>query len=149
MNEKSWVEKYRPEKYSEIRGQEVTIQKVKSFIEDFKARDKKSLILYGPPGTGKTTIAHVSAKETGSEIFELNASDLRNKASLAEILKPAIEQRPLFKQNKIILVDEVDGISKVDWGGLTELESLLELSQIPVIITANDIWDKKFNIIRK
>ena len=149
MNEKSWVEKYRPEKYSEIRGQEVTIQKVKSFIEDFKARDKKSLILYGPPGTGKTTIAHVSAKETGSEIFELNASDLRNKGKLNEVLKPAIEQRPLFKQNKIILVDEVDGISKVDWGGLTELESLLELSQIPVIITANDIWDKKFNIIRK
>lgn len=149
MTEKSWVEKYRPSKYIEIRGQEATIQKVKTFIENFENSDKKSLILYGPPGTGKTTIAHVSAKETNSEIFELNASDLRNKGKLNEVLKPAIEQRPLFKQNKIILVDEVDGISKVDWGGLAELESLLELSQIPIIITANDIWDKKFNTIRK
>jgi len=54
----------------------------------------------------------------------------------------------LFEKNKIILVDEVDGISKFDWGGLTELLLLVETSKIPIIITANDIWDKKFSSLR-
>jgi replication factor C large subunit len=110
---------------------------------------KKAALLHGPPGTGKTTLAHVFAKETNSEIFELNASDLRNKDKLQETLKPAMEQKSLFKSRKIILVDEVDGISTVDRGGIGELLNLIEESKYPVIITANDIWDKKFNDLRR
>jgi replication factor C large subunit len=84
-----------------------------------------------------------------SEIFELNASDLRNRISLQETLKPAIEQKSLIKKNKIILVDEVDGISVSDYGGLGELLSLIELTSFPVIITANDVWGKKLSALRK
>ena len=93
-------------------------------------------------------MAIVAAKEAGAELFELNASDLRNKKKLQEVLKPALEQKSLLSQNKIILVDEVDGISKVDYGGLAELLVLIEESNIPIIITANDIWDRKFNSLR-
>ncbi|MFH1327066.1 MAG: replication factor C large subunit [archaeon] len=164
--EQNWVEKYRPQYFAEIKGQEIAVQKVKQFVENFafrkgetmtvqkllKARGanpKRSLILHGPPGTGKTTLAHVAAKESGSEIFELNASDLRNKTKLQEILKPALEQKSLLKENKLILVDEIDGISKVDYGGLSELLILVETSVYPVIITANDIWNKKFGSLRR
>jgi len=42
----------------------------------------------------------VVAKETNSEIFELNASDFRNKANIQEILKPSIEQKSLIKKTK-------------------------------------------------
>ena len=72
-----WVERYRPRKFSEIKGQENAIDKLKSFIKNF-GKGKNAMILYGPPGTGKTTLAYVAAGETNSEIFELNASDLRN-----------------------------------------------------------------------
>jgi len=154
MSDQSWVEKYRPKVSSDIRGQELNIEKVKEFVERFfSLKDdkiqKKAIILYGPPGTGKTTIAYVIAKETNSELFELNASDFRDKNRLKETLKPALEQKSLFKKNKIILVDEVDGISKVDSGGVTELEILIKATQVPIIITANDIWDKRFGSIRK
>jgi len=40
---------------------------------------KRACLLSGPPGIGKTTIACSAAKEINAELFELNASDLRNK----------------------------------------------------------------------
>ena len=144
----TWVEKYRPVGFNEIVGQNEAIEKVVFFLKNF-GNGKKAVLLHGPPGTGKTTLAQVTAKETNSEIFELNASDLRNKGNLQETLKPAIEQKSLFKDKKIILVDEVDGISAVDRGGISELISLIDSAKYPVIITANDIWDKKFNDLRK
>jgi replication factor C large subunit len=149
-----WTEKHRPKNFEDIKGQNDAILKVKNFINNFSpirthGGFKKALILHGPPGTGKTTLAHVVAQNTNSEIFELNASDLRNKAKLNEILRTATEQKPLTKQNKIILVDEVDGISKADWGGITELISIINSTNYPIMITANNIWHKKLAPLRK
>lgn len=143
-----WTEKYRPKFYGEVRGQNIAVEKVREFAR-YKGGLKKALILYGPPGTGKTALAYAAANETNSEMFELNASDLRNKEKLNEILRPAIEQQSLSKKNKILLVDEVDGISGVDRGGLNLLIELIESTTYPIIITANDIWGKKFSVLRK
>ena len=145
---KNWVEKYRPKSFDEIVGQEEAIEMVKKYISNFPDK-KKSIVLNGLPGIGKTTIVHVLSNEIGHEIFELNASDLRNKSSMNLKLKPVIEQKPLFKNNKIILVDEVDGISGTDRGGVSELVSLIEDSKYPIICTANDVWNKKLSPLRK
>ncbi len=143
-----WTEKYRPKKLEEIKGQDNIILNLKEFLRNF-GKKKNAILLYGPPGTGKTSLAYVIANETDSEIFELNASDLRNKEKLKGVLKPAVEQKSLKKTNKIILVDEVDGISETDYGGLSELIGIIESSSYPIIITANDIWDRKFSTLRK
>ncbi len=145
----TWVEKYRPKYFEQIKGQDEAIQKILSFIKDF-GKKKKAIVLYGPPGTGKTTLAYAIANEKNSEIFELNASDLRNKTKLKEILRPAMEQKSLIKKEKIILVDEVDGISgQTDFGGVTELIAIIESTTYPIIITANDIWKKNLSELRK
>ncbi len=147
---KNWTEKYRPKFLADLKGQEQAVVKLREFLEHFgRPRSKNALALHGPPGVGKTTLAHVAANELGFELFELNASDLRNKDKLHEILRPATEQRSLMKKGKIILVDEVDGISGVDRGGLTELIRLIESTSHPLILTANDIWDRKFSPLRK
>ncbi len=143
-----WTEKYRPKTLEEIKGQEQPIEQIKSFIQNFPNK-KKAILLGGAPGIGKTTIAHVFAKHLDKEIFELNASDLRNKLKLQQVLKPAIQQKSLLKDDKIILIDEVDGISGSDRGGIPELVRLISETPYPVIATANDIWHRKLSPLRK
>jgi replication factor C large subunit len=144
-----WTEKYRPVNFEDIKGQESSLKQIREFVENFKKGRKKAILLNGGPGVGKTTIAHVIANESNSEIFELNASDLRNKKKLDEILKPALEQKSLFSKGKLILVDEVDGITGQDRGGVTELIRLIQDSYFPIIMTANDAWAKKLSPLRK
>jgi len=143
-----WCEKYRASCFADIKGQDLAIDQIKDFLKNFPK--KKAAILHGPAGTGKTSLAYAIAFETDSEILELNASDLRNKQKIAEIIRPASMQRPLFKKNKIILIDEVDGISAIkDMGGLVELLSIISKTSFPIIVTANDIWHKKFSLLRR
>jgi len=144
-------EKYRPKRFPEIIGQDLAIERLKYFIESFNkgTAKKKAVLLHGPAGTGKTTLAYVLANELGSEIFELNASDLRNRQKLDEVLKPSTLQSSLFsKAGKIILIDEVDGVTATEYGGLSELIMLIEKTKFPIIITCNDVWQSKFNLLR-
>jgi len=145
---KTLCEKYRCRCFADVKGQDLAIKELKKFVQQFP--NKKSIVLYGQAGTGKTSLAHVLASELNLEIFELNASMLRNRQKLDEILKPALQQKSLFSKGKIILIDEVDGVSGYqDRGGIGELVYLIDKSSFPIVITANDIWDKKFSSIRK
>jgi replication factor C large subunit len=148
LNNVPWCEKYRVNGLGDIRGQDLAVDKVKGFLDVFPK--KKAVVLHGAPGIGKTSLAYAVAAELGSEILELNASDFRNKDKILSIVGPASQQSSLFGKGKIILIDEVDGISAMkDRGGLTALLGLLEESSFPVIITANDIWNKKFSSLRR
>jgi len=143
-----WCEKYRVHGIEDIKGQDLAVDKVKMFLKSFPK--KKAIVLHGSPGVGKTSLAYAVSAEMGAEILELNASDFRNKAKISEIVGPASRQASLFGKGKIILIDEVDGISAMkDRGGLVTLLGLLSKSAFPIIITANDIWNKKFSMLRK
>lgn len=146
MKNLSLPEKYRATKYEEIIGQDVAIQEVKQFLKDFPK--KKAMILYGPAGTGKTSIVVAAAKENNLEIMELNSSDLRNRKKLEEVLKPAAEQMSLFKKGKIILMDEVDGVTGTDIGGIPELLRVIDTTKHPIIMTCNDVWQTKLAPVR-
>lgn len=141
------IEKYRPKKFEDIKGQDIVISEINRFYKSFPV--EKALILNGPAGVGKTSLAIALSKEYNLELFELNASDLRNRQSLDLVLKPSLEQKSLFKKGKLILMDEADGITTTDNGGLAELIFLIEKTSYPIIITVNDIWKKKFSLLRK
>jgi replication factor C large subunit len=149
------AEKYRPNSYKEIIGQQEAIREIERFMQEFPQalksipRTKKALILHGPAGTGKTTIVHCLAKEHDLDIFELNSSDLRNRLKLEEVLKPASKQQSLFKRGKILLMDEVDGVTGTDRGGVPELIRIIQKSAHPIIMTGNDVWDSKFSQLRQ
>jgi len=140
-------DKYKATCFADIKGQELASSKIKAFIKQFPK--KRAIILHGPPGTGKTSFAYALATELNSEIFELNASHLRNKEQLQKILFPATSQASLFEKGKIILVDEVEGVTSSERGGIPELIDIINATSFPIIITANNIWDRKFSELRK
>ena len=149
-NSQVWTMKYLPKKLADVEGQDSQREQVRKFVQDYKRQKKKSMLIYGAPGCGKTSAVYALANELGLEVFELNASDFRNKDAIERILGSAIKQRSLFGRGKVILVDELDGVSGTkDRGGMPALIKLLKESVFPVVLVANDPFIKKFSALRK
>jgi replication factor C large subunit len=146
---KPWVQKYQPKKLNDIIGQSKAITEVYNFWRGFKNSRKKAALLYGPPGCGKTSLIHALAEQEALEVVEINASDFRNKDQIEKILKPATQQVSIFGARKIILVDEVDGMSgQKDRGGVKAIIEIIKKTKFPIIMTANDAWSAKLKTLR-
>lgn len=144
----SWTQKYRPSTSKDLCGIDSSVEKIKDYIARYKP-GMKALLINGPPGCGKTSSVYAIANDLKLEVFELNASDDRNKDSIISTAGSAMQQGSLFGTRKIILLEEIDGISESeDRGGVTELVNLIPKSRYPVIMTANDPWDRKFSNLR-
>ena len=142
--------KYQPKKTSEIIEQDTAIKKLKDFVINFKKQKKNAALIYGPSGVGKTISVHVLADELDLEILEVNASDVRNTDQINSLVGSAVGQMSLFSKGKIILVDEVDGLSGMkDRGGLQAIIKIIEKSSFPLILTITNPWDYKFNKLRR
>lgn len=139
-----WTYKYEPNSISDIAGQ----PNIPQLLKCIKNKQQGTL-LFGPTGTGKTSSIHAIAKELNLEILELNASDLRNKDSIKSIIGTSSQQLSLFNKEKIILIDEIDGLSRRDRGALQELSKIIQQTKYPIILICNDPYNKKFKDIKK
>lgn len=142
-----WAEKYRPESLEDYRGASKQKKELKQHIENWEQGDKP-VLLHGPAGTGKTSLVEALANDLGYELVETNASDVRTKKKLKSELKEATRQASFFGKNKLILIDEVDGMGRSDRGGTQELNEIVDGSRFPVVMTANDAYDSKIRTLR-
>lgn len=142
-----WVQKYRPDSLSDYRGASKQKKKLKEWAEDWEQGDKP-VILHGQAGTGKTSLVEALANDLGYELVETNASDVRTKSALKSELKEATRQQSFFGGKKLILVDEVDGMSSTDRGGTSELAKIVDGTRFPLVMTANDAYDSKIKTLR-
>lgn len=146
-----WTEKYRPKTFDDILGNQKEIKLIKNWVEKWKAgTPQKALLLVGPPGTGKTTIAHIIGNEF-SDFVELNASDKRSYDILMNTIGEASATKSLFdsEDSKLIILDEIDGISgNDDKGGARAINKIVKEGKHPIIMAANDEYSKRLTSIK-
>ena len=143
-----WSEKYRPQIISDMVGNEESRAAIMEWFAKWK-KGTKPLLLVGPPGIGKTTMAYLLAKQFGYDMIGLNASDVRSKSRINEILTPVLGNASVLG-TPMIFVDEVDGIhGRGDYGGAAALVDILKEPTVPIVLAANDDTQDKMKSIRK
>ncbi|MFH1327064.1 MAG: replication factor C small subunit [archaeon] len=109
-----WTEKYRPNKFSEVVGQDPIIKRVESLTESLNI---PHLLFAGPAGTGKSTLALIVVKTLFKEnwkenYLELNASDERGINIVREKVKNFARTKSLGNVPfKVIFLDEADALT--------------------------------------
>jgi replication factor C large subunit len=142
-----WTEKYKPSKISEIKTNNKEAISIKEFIKTYK---RGSIIIYGPTGNGKTSSIYTIANELNYEVIEVNASDFRNKEKIQSIVGNSSKQKSLFNKGKIILIDEIEGLSGTrDRGAIPTLSKIIDESNHTIILTTIDPYSSKFQPLRK
>ncbi|KAJ7638310.1 hypothetical protein FB45DRAFT_1023114 [Roridomyces roridus] len=159
-----WTTRYAPQNIKEICGNKTQVEKLQQWLKDWPASVKcgfkkpgkhgmnvyRAVLITGPPGIGKTTSAHMVAKLEGFTPIELNASDARSKklvengmnvnnTSLDAYIAGSRERDGVTITDRTVLImDEVDGMSSGDRGGVGALNAMIKKSKVPIICIAND-----------
>ena len=136
-----WPELYRPKRLEYVVGNVETLRTIKAWVLSWKngIPEKRAILLIGPPGTGKTATVGALANELDMELVEFNSSDKRNRDSIETLVWRAASQQTLDGRPRIILLDEVDGLSGTsDRGGVGAISKVINDTVHPIIMTAND-----------
>lgn len=160
-----WTVKYAPTSMMQICGNKTQVDKLQNWLRNWHQNAKynftklgkdgsgghRAVMIHGPPGIGKTTAAHLVAKLEGFDIVESNASDTRSKKLMEASLKGVLDNKSLMgyfgrgvetvdktKQKLVLIMDEVDGMSAGDRGGVGQLAAICRKTSIPIICICNE-----------
>ncbi|PKI84275.1 hypothetical protein MVES_001525 [Malassezia vespertilionis] len=162
-----WTDKYAPQQLKELVGNKSNVEKLQAWLHEWpksrKAQFKKpgpnatntfkAMLISGSPGIGKTTAVHLVCAMEGYQPLELNASDTRSKKLLESALSDTINNRSIqgwmqgsndtsngvhITDHTVIIMDEVDGMSGGDRGGVGAINALIRKTQVPIICICND-----------
>lgn len=161
-----WTVRYAPQQLSQICGNQAAVGKLQRWLSAFPKNQRtkfklpgadgsgafRAVMIHGPPGIGKTTAAHLVAKLEGYDTVEFNASDTRSKKLVETGLKGVLSTTSLMgyfggpgttevdasKKKLVLIMDEVDGMSGSDRGGVGALAAVCKKTQIPMILICNE-----------
>jgi replication factor C subunit 1 len=160
-----WTVRHAPKTLGQICGNKTQVEKLGRWLRAFPKNQRtkfkmpgpdgsgtfRAVMIHGPPGIGKTTAAHLVAKLEGYDIVESNASDTRSKKLIETSLKGVLSTTSLMgyfsagadpveanKKKIVLIMDEVDGLSAGDRGGVGAIAAVAKKSQIPMILICNE-----------
>ena len=146
--------KYRPQTFDEVVGQEAVITTLKNSIKDNKI--SHAYLFCGPRGTGKTTMARIFAKALNCEkgqgtqcnecsncksitigdhpdVIEIDAASNSSVESVRDLIENVAYQ-PIKSKYKIYIIDEVHNMSNAAFNAL--LKTLEEPPDFVIFILA-------------
>ncbi|KAH8705716.1 replication factor RFC1 C terminal domain-containing protein [Talaromyces proteolyticus] len=165
VDDRLWTTKYAPTSMNMICGNKGQVEKLQTWLRNWRANAKKNfkmpgkdgsglyraVMIHGPPGIGKTTAAHVVANLEGYDVVETNASDTRSKKLVEGGLLGVLDTTSLQgyfsgegktvesqKRNLVLIMDEVDGMSAGDRGGVGALAAAAKKTNVPLILICNE-----------
>ncbi|KAL4876087.1 replication factor RFC1 C terminal domain-containing protein [Aspergillus karnatakaensis] len=165
VDDRLWTSKYAPTSMNMICGNKTAVEKLQAWLRDWRKNAKsgfkkagkdglglyRSVMIHGPPGIGKTTAAHLVAQLEGYDVVESNASDTRSKklvetgllgvldtTSLQGYFSTSDEKVDSGKKNLVLIMDEVDGMSAGDRGGVGAMAAIAKKTRIPLILICNE-----------
>jgi replication factor C subunit 1 len=130
-----WVDHYKPTKLSEVIGHRETIEDLYKWLSSWTAKTKP-ILMTGPPGIGKTTLAHLIAKRCKYDVIEVNASEERSANAIKKLFQTATTSN--IAHQRLMILDEVDGMSSGDRGGIGEIARAMDTITFPLICIANE-----------
>ena len=106
--EKVFEQSLRPKEWDDFIGQEKIKKNIKIMLQAAKARNEAvdHLLFCGGPGLGKTTLSHLVAQTSGSNLRIVSGPSIQKPGDLAAILTSLSEKDILF-------IDEIHRLNKI------------------------------------
>ena len=140
MSEFALYRKYRPEKFTEVLGQEHIIGVLEGALKEDSI--SHAYLFAGSRGTGKTSIARILARETGcsdKDLYEIDAASNRGIDDIRE-LRESVHTLPFESPYKVYIIDEVHMLTKEAFNAL--LKTLEEPPKHVIFILATTEFEK-------
>ncbi len=132
--------KYRPQKFSDVIGQNHIVQVLEGAIK--LGNISHAYLFSGPRGTGKTSVARILSREIGTsanDLVEMDAASNRGIDDVREI-RESVNTLPFESHYKVYIIDEVHMLTRDAWNAF--LKTLEEPPAHVVFILATTELEK-------
>ena len=133
----------------------------KDMLKWLETRSHPAFLLIGQPGVGKTTLVYRICKIAKYWIQEFNASHTRTGSSFRQTILPLLIETGISKwihpstpNGRVVLLDEMDGLSQGEKGGFQELIDYIKSKRnfkldCPLVLICNTIEGRSMQYLQK